>query len=61
MGQGLGDSKELTSQQKKEIAKELLPIIKKIPDSIEQAHYVGILAKRLGISEQIIFEALTCQ
>lgn len=49
---------DMTSQQKKEIAKELLPIIKKIPDTIEQAHYVGLLAKKLGISEQIIFEAL---
>lgn len=52
------ENKEMTSQQKKEIAKELIPIIKKIPDTIEQAHYVGILAKRLSISEQIIFDAL---
>jgi len=51
-------NKELTSQEKKEIAKELLPIIKKIPDTIEQAHYIGLLAKKLGISEKVIFEAL---
>lgn len=57
-GQGIGDSGEIEPQKKKEIAKELLPIIKKIPDTIEQAHYVGLLAKRLGISEQVIFEAL---
>lgn len=49
---------ELTSQEKKEIAKELLPIIKKIPDQIEQAHYVGLLSKRLGIGEQVIFDVL---
>ena len=49
---------ELTSQQKKEIAKEILPIIKKIPDMIEQAHYVGLLAKRLGVPEEIVFDAL---
>jgi len=51
--------KELTSQEKKEIAKEILPIIKKIPDSIEQAHYVGLLAKRLSVSERVVFDALT--
>lgn len=52
------DGKELTPQEKKEIAKELIPIIKKIPDTIEQAHYIGVLAKKLGVAEQIIFEAL---
>lgn len=49
---------ELTSQTKKEIAKELLPIIKKIPDSIEQAHYIEILAQKLAVPDKIIFEAL---
>jgi len=49
---------ELTSQEKKEIAKEILPIIKKIPDTIEQAHYVGLLAKRLAVPEQIVFDVL---
>ena len=51
-------SKELTSVQKKEIAKEILPIIKKIPDTIEQAHFVGLLAKKLGVNEQVVFDAL---
>lgn len=49
---------ELTSQEKKEIAKEILPLLKKIPDTIEQAHYVSLLAKRLSLSDQIIFDAL---
>lgn len=48
----------LTPQNKKEIAKELIPIIKKIPDSIEQAHYAGELARRLKVNEAVIFEAL---
>lgn len=51
-------SNNLTPQEKKEIAQEILPIIKKIPDTIEQAHYVGLLAKKLAVSEQIIFDAL---
>jgi len=51
-------TEELTSQEKKEIAKEILPVIKKIPDSIEQAHYVGLLAKRLEVPEKIVFEAM---
>jgi len=50
---------ELTSQKKKEIAKEILPIIKIIPDSIEQAHYINLLAKRLDVNEDIVFDALS--
>lgn len=56
--QKLETSKELTSVQKKEIAKEILPVIKKIPDTIEQAHFVGLLSKRLGVNEQVVFDAL---
>jgi DNA primase len=52
------DDKDLSPQDKKEIAKELIPIIKKIPDSIEQAHYVGVLARKLKVAEQVIFDAL---
>jgi len=50
---------DLTSQKKKEIAKEILPIIKIIPDQIEQAHYVNLLAKRLDVNEDIVFDALS--
>jgi len=53
-----GEGESLSSQTKKEIAKELLPIINKIPDIIEQAHYVGILARRLDVSEKVVFQAL---
>lgn len=51
-------SDELTSVQKKEIAKDIIPIIKKIPDTIEQAHYVEMLANRLGVPDDIIFDSL---
>jgi DNA primase len=50
--------KELSGQNKKEIAKEILPIIKIVPDKIEQEHYVKILSKKLSISERPIIEAL---
>lgn len=53
------ENRELASQEKKEIAKEILPIIKIIPDAIEQAHYVNLLAKRLEVSENIVFDALS--
>ncbi|MBM2820450.1 MAG: dnaG [Candidatus Berkelbacteria bacterium] len=53
------EDRELTSQEKKEIAKEILPIIKIIPDSIEQAHFVNLLAKRLEVNEDVVFDALT--
>lgn len=49
----------LASQEKKEIAKEILPIIKIIPDQIEQAHYVNLLSKRLEVNEDVIFSAIT--
>lgn len=49
---------ELTSQQKKEIAKEILPLIKKIPDEIEKAHYVNLLSKKLDVGTDTIFSAL---
>lgn len=49
---------ELTSQQKKEIAREILPVIAKIPDTIEQADYIGKLAKKLELKEEIVFAAL---
>lgn len=51
-------NKELTSVEKKEIAKEILPIIKKIPDTIEQGHFIGLLAKKLDVNEDIVFSAL---
>jgi DNA primase len=50
--------KELSGQNKKEIAKEILPIIKIVPDKIEQEHYVKILSKKISISERPIIEAL---
>ncbi len=55
------DEKKLTPQIKKEIAKEILPLLVKVPDAIEQAHYVGLLAKKLGISEEVVFDALKKQ
>lgn len=56
---GSRKAETLTSQEKKEIAKEILPIINKIPDTIEQADYIGKLAKKLELPEKIIFEALS--
>lgn len=52
------NDQELDPQDKKAIAKEILPIILKIPDSIEQAHYLGILAKKLAVPEKILYETL---
>lgn len=57
-GKGEGPNKELTPQEKKEIAKEILPVIAKIPDSIEQAHYIGKLAKKLQVPDKIIYDSL---
>lgn len=54
-----GKKEDLTSQEKKEIAKEVLPVIKKIPDEIEKAHYINLLSKKLGVGTDIIYDALT--
>jgi len=50
------DSK--TSQGKKDIAKILLPVLKKIPNKIEQYHWVQKLAKALNVKEEAIEEEL---
>lgn len=52
------NSETLNVNQKKQIAKEILPFIDKMVDPIEQAHWVGFLAKRLSVSETSIREAL---
>ena len=43
---------------KREISKILLPIIKRIPNKIEAAHWVQELSKRLGVKEDIVEEEL---
>jgi DNA primase len=43
---------------KREIAKILLPVIKRIPNKIEQSHWVGRLAREFRIKEEDISEEL---
>ncbi|MBI2123806.1 MAG: DNA primase [Candidatus Wildermuthbacteria bacterium] len=43
---------------KKLIAKDLLPVIAKIANKIEQAHWVGKLSHEIGIKEEVIQEEL---
>ncbi|MDD2696974.1 MAG: DNA primase [Candidatus Pacebacteria bacterium] len=43
---------------KKEISKVLLPVIKRIPNKIVQAHWIGELSKRLKVKEENIEEEL---
>jgi DNA primase len=47
-----------TANGKKEAAKELLPLFKKIADPIEKAHWIGELAKKLRVAEKLLSEAL---
>ena len=41
-------------EHKKEIAVILLPVLKRIPNRIEQAHWIQKLAEKLGVKESII-------
>lgn len=50
--------KKLEVNDKKKIAKEILPIIKIIFSEIEKEHYIKYLADRLGTSERSLIEAL---
>ena len=43
---------------KKEIAKIILPIIKRLQNKIEQAHWVSKLAGKLGVTDAVILEEL---
>lgn len=47
-----------TVEGKKEISKILLPVIKRIPNKIEQSYWVGELAKKLNVKEDDIEEEL---
>jgi DNA primase len=48
----------LTVIQKKQVAKAVLPYIALITDPIEQSHWVNHIAKRLGVPEKSVIEAL---
>ncbi|TSC94139.1 MAG: DNA primase [Parcubacteria group bacterium Licking1014_1] len=43
---------------KKEISRIILPVIKRIPNKIEQSHWLQKLSQKLGIREEVIIEEL---
>ena len=47
-----------TAEGKKKIAHALLPFVAELSDEIEKAHWVGELARRLGILEEAIWKQL---
>jgi DNA primase len=45
-------------EQKKQVAKDLLPLIKKLTDPLEQDHYLQLLASRFGTIVNVLKQAL---
>ncbi|HEB01482.1 MAG TPA: DNA primase [Candidatus Portnoybacteria bacterium] len=45
-------------EDKKQAAKILLPVIKKIPNKVEQAHWLQKLAHQLRVEEKVLVEAI---
>jgi DNA primase len=54
-----GIERKLSVDEKKQVAKELVPVLNRIPDTIEQAHYMQVLAKRLEVKEETIQQAMS--
>ncbi|XOA42838.1 MAG: DNA primase [Candidatus Nealsonbacteria bacterium] len=53
-----GQFDEKKPEGKREISKVLLPVIKRIPNKIEQSHWIQQLARRLNVSEKDVVEEL---
>ena len=47
-----------TADGKREISKILLPVIKRIPNKIEQSHWLQELSKKISVREDVITEEL---
>ncbi len=47
-----------TGDGKREITKEIVPIIAQIANAVEQAHYVQLVSKRLGVKEDVFLSEM---
>lgn len=47
-----------TGEGAKQISAEVIPVISEISNRVVQAHYVGVLAKKMGIPENVVYEEI---
>jgi len=59
LGKAIKSHFQKTVNDKKEIAKEVLPLIKALANKIEQSHWINKLAEELSIDEKYLYEALS--
>lgn len=48
-----------TGEEKAKISRELTPILAEIEDKIVQAHYIGVLAEKLGVAVEAVAEQIS--
>ena len=58
IGAAVAEADLSTAREKSAVASRLFPLIRAVGDRIARAHYLGLLAERLGVDEQTVHAAM---